>query len=306
MNILAQNGQHQQRHFLQSEVIRSGKVASKHSRFGNFRENASLQGYKLFGSVQPKPNSDNKPLISPRLAVKIARKSRKLMESIDSSHFHSFKSQISVHIPHTINGLMTHLIKKILVYSSKIESLQEKLCLQDPSFHPRSLFRGLDVQGRGYINLDQLALLLYSFDSQKSDWMSFCLMDYLSSYNFLPLQSTLNQARSFRSLEMFLEKCFQIEESSGLNKMNKKMETPLYLLTENNFCKIFESKHHRLYSDRVPGQMAIGVQDAMIIRNIFSLHFRKLKEMGKVMEAMKKYPCQRIYDFLRANQSNFV
>jgi hypothetical protein len=230
-------------------------------------------------------------------------------------------SNAMVWIPNNVNDLLLMLLKKMLVYSSKIEALQAKLLQNNPLFYGGNLLKNIRMENQKFLTLHDMSYFVHCFDFKVSDWEAFRLMCYLSQYRLaslaeLVIQENIDEASISLIPEQFFEvrpSSLDIQNSSEAKVLALSAERPKYYISTSSLFDLLmpktkpvlpnltseELKHH---------QKKIKKREFLIIRKILFLIFRKIEEIGIIVHYIRKYDINDIFEFLldfndKSNQS---
>ena len=207
-----------------------------------------------------------------------------------------------------INEIEFHLLtlfKKILVYSSKIESLQFQLQKQSPRFHPYMLFKEADSENKNFLAMNDVSFFFNSLGLNKSDWEVYSSMAYLSHYQLAGIIEIIIQHNI--DTEQLIKKQkgdLPSDPKQPLRKTNTgtfglKEERSRYYLTFKDFVNFFQPSTARIYSGQIESdiQTPLNQNDIYVIRQITMLFFKKLSEIRKVVRFLKPFGVRALYNF---------
>lgn len=249
---------------------------------------------KTHQSLAPSPRNHNNRMFQSLLRRTTNTQSIPNLKNTPSGSFVQINHNSSYYIQENINlflslipndfskpeRLMVELIKKILVYTSKIDTLREKLCLQNPAFSPFTLFHSILDSKQNYLSFAQFINFLDALEIDLEKNRVVKILNYLSGY--------------------FLEKKHPIlaEKSEGNESFRVQFSW---------FMNIFQSQYNRLYEDFPPmtENLVMGFRDAYVIRKIIMLLDLKLREIQKIVRQLRKYNGKKLFDFLRQFESSY-
>ena len=216
-------------------------------------------------------------------------------------------------VPSSINDLLLLLFKKILVYSSKIESLKKKIYQNNPNFSVKIIFKEIDREKKAYLTLHDVGYFLHYFGFKVSDWEAFKLMGYLSKYKLATLQELIEEEKiNPEAFASILPKYFGGDKTDE-NVSQLKKEGFKFFVNFEGFSSLFKPLDKSFRPPR-PGTQQVnfnsskGVRESefYLIRQIILLTFRKLDEMGMVVQYLNEYSSREIYEFIcQFNQGMF-
>ena len=185
--------------------------------------------------------------------------------------------------------LLVELIKKVLVYSSKIENLKERLCLQNPEFSPSILFNSLLPNDRGQLSFNNFAYLMRSIETDLKEPRVLKMLNYLANYRYDPWESGSRPLDSNKS-------------DSGQDFTNLDVNIQI-----DEFMNIFQNVSNFLYDEieETGGNLVLAYRDVYILRKIFLLIDLKLKEIRKIVRQLRKYNPNKLFDYFKQFESKF-
>ena len=223
---------------------------------------------------------------------------------MQASGFNQMQSTVSW-VPSSLEDLLLLLVKKILVYSSKIDSLQRKMYANNPAFSVKLIFKEADKERKAFLTLHDMGYFLNYFGFQVSDWETFKLMGYLSNYKLTTLEELMTQEDI--NSEVFAEmqsKFFGGAQGKDAQSQAKK-DSLLFYLNYENFSQIFKPvdkafrpEQNRKRQMNYNNDQRIRESEFYLIRQIILLTFRKIDEIGMIVQYLKEYPSAEIYEFL--------
>jgi hypothetical protein len=217
-------------------------------------------------------------------------------------------------IPTNVNDLLLLLFKKILVYSSKIDSLQRKIYENNPSFSVKVIFKEMDKERKAYLSLHDMGYFLNYFGFKVSDWEAFKIMGYLSSYRLATLQELIaHEVKTSSNITNIQKKYFGDNKNPSLQRKATD-NSKNFFINYDSFSRIFKpaDKNFRPKPKQMKQlnyNMNKGIRESefYIIRQIILLTFRKLDEIGMIVQYMKEYSHTEIFELIcRHNEGIFT
>lgn len=222
----------------------------------------------------------------------------------NESRVGQFQSTISW-IPSSINDLLLLLFKKILVYNSKIESLQKKIHENNPNFSVKVLFKEIDKERKAFLTPHDMGYFLHYFGFRVSDWETFKMMGFLSSHRISTLQELISSEGANAGVSGVVQSKY-FGENNKLSSLSlaKNSKTKVFINYESfsrlfkpmdrSFRPNFQKKPQTNYS------MAKGIKESefYLIRQIILLTFRKIDEIGMILQYLRKHPSEDIFELL--------
>ena len=209
-------------------------------------------------------------------------------------------------LPLDFKNLLMLLFKKILVYSSKINSLQKKLLEIDPLFDGAKIIREIDSEQKHHLSLHDLAYFVHLFGFKLSDWDTFRMMCYLSKYNLATLEELILEEKIWDAQQLIVQgsefrdsnqKNIQNERVLDLNKNRKS-----YSVTYKEFLNLFIPFERRQEANKKEQKTFSKEERAKneyhVIRQIILLTFRKLDEMGFIIQKLRSFEVESIFEHL--------
>lgn len=222
---------------------------------------------------------------------------------VNESRFGEMQSTISW-IPSSINDLLLLLFKKILVYSSKIESLQKKIHQNNPNFSVKVLFKEIDKERKAFLTPHDIGYFLHYFGFRVSDWEIFKMMGYLSSHRISTLQELiLSEGINAGASGIVQSKYFGENNKLSSLSLAKNNKTKVFINYES-FAKLFKPLDKVLRPNFQKNQLnynntkGIKESEFYLIRQIILLTFRKIDEIGMILQYLRKHPSEDIFELL--------
>ena len=186
--------------------------------------------------------------------------------------------------------LLVELIKKVLVYSSKIESLKERLCLQNPEFNPSILFNSLLPNDRGQLSFNNFAYLMRSIETGLKEPRILKILNYLTNYRYDPWEFGSRPLDSNKS-------------DNGQDFTNLDVNIEIH-----EFMNMFQNVSNFLYDEmeETSGNLVLAHRDVYILRKIVLLIDLKLKEIRKIAKQLRKYNPNKLFDYFKQFESKFL
>lgn len=219
-------------------------------------------------------------------------------------------SNAMIFMPSSINDLMLLLIKKMLVYSSKVESLQQKILINNPMFSPEILIRNIKMTSKTFITLHDIVYFSFCFGFKVSDWEAFRLMCYLSKYTLASLEELVIQEKiDEASINVIPSQYFETRRSSVVLNQDKEanvlalsQERPKYYI---NSSFLFEFLFPSFQFSQAPKMLKkmkrnphkIHQREYFLIQKILFLTFRKIEEIGIIIHHIRKHSLEKIFQF---------
>ena len=231
------------------------------------------------------------------------------------------------------NRLVT-LIKKILVFSSKIESLKKKILRQNPSFSAAPLFKEFSSTP-DQINLEELYLLFQAFGFNLPSLFVYRIMIYLSGYRLEWIQKSstelLRNSLNKRNSDFIGTKEYTVTNEgklASLKRINPRSPNkaqfqgnnramngphnrninilqpgkPEKAISFNHFQALFESikdlQFQEIKDTPIQQDLLMKEIDYHVIRQIIILKNRMIKDMSIIMKNIQPYGSVEIFSYL--------
>lgn len=208
-------------------------------------------------------------------------------------------------VPSTIPELLLLLCKKVLVYNSKIDSLQKKIFENNPGFSVKVIFKEVDQERKAFLTPHDMGYFLHYFGFRVSDWEIFKLMGYLSSYKVSTLSELISSEGSGGGASGAVQSKYfgQNGKLSSLS-LAKQRNTRVFIDYES-FSRLFRPLDRKFRRDfqrqsKGGGELTRGVKknEFYLIRQIILLSFRKLDEIGMILQYLRKHRCEDVFELL--------
>lgn len=217
-------------------------------------------------------------------------------------------------------------IKKVLVYSSKIESIKKKILRQNPNFSSVSMFREFSRDKRR-INLEEFYQLFQAFGFHPPSISIYKIMIYLSSYTLESLHgpatdSPLTQDTLVHPLGHMPKEYIVTNEgrlaairgpghgpnqhfsmpNGGMGQSLQGVSGQAKSISLVEFRRLFESgtefEDPKDVAHRVGEDLKIREIDFHLFRQIFMLVARMLEDFSKIIRTMQPYGSLELFTYL--------
>lgn len=208
-----------------------------------------------------------------------------------------------VHLSSNLNDLLVLLFKKILVYSSKANSLKLKLSKENPEFNGDSILREIDSEQKGFLRLHDMAYCMHFFGFHLSDWDSFRLMSYLSGYRLATLEELIVQENISRAQELLVDPAKMENVDKGKKGVQNKqlMDLPQksqkYSIDYAHFLRLVTSQNQRHLPTSTQSRR-ISEKTFHLVRQIILLTFRKIDEVAMIVRFLREEEFAHVLDRL--------
>jgi hypothetical protein len=225
------------------------------------------------------------------------------------------------------------LVKKVLVYSSKIESIKKKILRQNPSFTSIKMFNEFS-DNKQTIDLEGLFQLFQAFGFHPPSISIYKIMIFLSNFqleslqnqniqnnlqnqlNNLPKEYTVTREGRLASIRKVNSNPYNrfddqhinhndLFNNQGMSNGGQPMVSNLSQMKSislHEFRHLFESKtvidSQELSSNRNNDEVKIKEIDFHLIRQIFMLVARMLDDLSKIIRTMQPYGSLEIFSYL--------
>lgn len=229
--------------------------------------------------------------------------------------------------PLSRGDLLAHLVdlfRKLLVYSTKIRSLKQKIKNQNADFHSWPIFREFSKRGGRDLSLEDLGLLFYNLGFHFSEDFIFKILIYLSRYRFGFSKNETGNSRGNLNPK-FDEKLSSVKETTEYlsqfshmrmkHKQNPDFEhspphthtgpgKPQETINFREFSKLFElqsgdTNFPQSTSPQSPNSTSQGTyimeMDYHLIRQIIILMNRKLEDVSTIIQFARSYTSQQVF-----------
>lgn len=220
-------------------------------------------------------------------------------------------SNAHMYIPSGVNDLLLLLMKKILVYSSKVEGLQAKLLENNPLFNGMELLADIKLINRQFLTLHDMVYFVHCFGFRVSDWEAFRMMCYLSHYTLASLAELVIQENiDETSIKLIPQDYFENRRMSSViqGETEPKLlavteERPKYYISPADLLHLIMPGQRERARQSLAGQARlderkIRKREYFLIRQILLLTFRKIEEIGMIIHHIRKYNLGDIFGFL--------
>jgi hypothetical protein len=223
------------------------------------------------------------------------------------------------------------LIKKVLVYSSKIESIKKKIIRQNPKFTAISMFEEFSID-KQRLSLEGLYQLFQAFGFHPPSISIYKIMIFLSNYVLESTQSQIPDSgitQDTLNSSLGLPKEYTVTPEgrlASIRKMNSEMNhmrgdqvyRPMTqsigqhshptqrnenkTISLGEFRKLFESgselSSSSMNSRNHTGELRMKEIDYHLIRQIFMLVARMLDDFSKIIRTIQPYGSLEIFSYL--------
>ena len=222
---------------------------------------------------------------------------------------------------------MIMLIKKILVYSSKIESIKKKIIRQNPKFNAIPIFDEFS-QNKQQMGLEELYQLFQAFGFHPPSISVYKIMIYLSNYvlessqnqdsgltqdtlenslNHMPKEYTITPEGRLASIRKLQNDPYmrndQMYPQRPYSAFNGNQQGRMKTISLNDFRNLFESDNEITKENKESHQLK--EIDYHLIRQIFMLVSRMLEDLAKIIRTIQPYGSLEIFSyFLEFNNVN--
>jgi hypothetical protein len=203
-------------------------------------------------------------------------------------------------IPKDLSDKVLYLIKKILVYSSKIEFLQKKIFRQNENFNINQIFKEIDKYSKGYLTLDDMSFFFHSFGFDLNDWEVFKVMSYASKYKLATLEE-LNVREEIDNERMkdMTKKWFDVESADQkIPRSDLVYDKPIYYLDQKDFESLIKPFDFGFVQRGNVSGHSLRKQDYHMIKQIILLTLKKLDDMSRAVKMLQDHSAKEIYEFL--------
>lgn len=288
---------------LQSPLLRAHRSVSPYATPRALESPARKEKY-----VFPRASRQNKPL------AHLPPKQLPLIDELQMTNSNlplSTYSNAHLHIPSGVNDLLLLLMKKILVYSSKVEGLQTKLLENNPQFNGAELLADINLMNRQFLTLHDMVYFVHCFGFRVSDWEAFRMMCYLSHYTLASLAELIIQENiDETSIKLIPQDYFENKRVSSIIQGDAEPkllavteERPKYYISPADLLELVVPSWKSRAGQSLAGQSRLDQRkvrkrEYFLIRQILLLTFRKIEEIGMIIHYIRKYHLSDIFGYL--------
>lgn len=264
---------------------------------------------RISGNYNPRPQSSQLGRVSPPPQRQMLVRGMPGIQSVPQ--FQNFSRE-------DMENRLVMLIKKVLVYSSKIESIKKKIIRQNPGFTSLKMFQEFS-DNQNSINLEGLFQLFQAFGFHPPAISIYKIMIYLSNYQLesvqTPMISDPNNPRkgytitpegrlaSIRKVNpgRFDDPVMNPPQLFGAHSGMPAPQNQVKSISLAEFRTLFESKSIISNRENHPSShedVKIKEIDFHLIRQIFMLIARMLDDLSKIIRTLQPYGTMQIFGYL--------